>query len=281
MVMALGTALASVAGFLYKFKGARKAPEVQMAAPLRSTLALFRSPIYALGIGCALVGWFLHVGALALAPISLVQATIAGGLVLVNVAAERLFDIPVSRREWVGVLLTAAGLATLAGTLDGAGESAHSLYGQRSLFLYLVIVGGAAVALGLAAGRRRSGNWLAVSAGLYWAVSDTAIKALSGHASALGIGVLITPLAGVILVASVVGLLVSAQSLQLGEAVPVIALTSVAANLTTIAAGPLVFAEPLPVHAGAIVLRLGAFLLVVVAASMTPPPLPPANPAEA
>ena len=87
---------------------------------------------------------------------------------------------------------------------------------------------------------------LAVSAGLLWAASDTSIKALSSHLSQLGFGVLLHPLAFVILVASLVGLLISARSLQLGDAVPMIALTSAAANLTTIAAGPIVFAEPLP-----------------------------------
>ena len=55
-----------------------------------------------------------------------------------------------------------------------------------------------------------------------------------------------SPLAVVIAVGSIVGLVVSARSLQLGKAVPVIAITSVAANALTIAAGPLVFEEPFP-----------------------------------
>jgi hypothetical protein len=77
----------------------------------------------------------------------------------------------------------------------------------------------------------------------------------------------------VILVASLLGLLVSARSLQLGEAVPVIALTSAAANLTTIAAGPIVFGEPLPSGRLELTVRLLAFALVIVAAAMTPPPI--------
>ena len=52
-----------------------------------------------MGIAIALGSWFLHVGALALAPISLVQTTIAGGLVLLTVVADRLFGIEVTRRE--------------------------------------------------------------------------------------------------------------------------------------------------------------------------------------
>ena len=73
-----------------------------------------------------------------------------------------------------------------------------------------------------------------------------------------------------ILVLSLVGMVVSARSLQVGEAVPVIAATSAAANLTTIASGLVVFGEPLPDGALAVVVRFGAFALVVVAAFLTP-----------
>ena len=113
---------------------------------------------------------------------------------------------------------------------------------------------------------------LAISAGLLWAASDTSIKALSSHLHKLGPLVLIHPLALVILLASLIGLLISARSLQLGDAVAVIALTSAAANLTTIAAGPIVFSEPLPSGGFQLTVRLLAFALVVVAAALTPPP---------
>jgi hypothetical protein len=99
------------------------------------------------------------------------------------------------------------------------------------------------------------------------------IKALSGHLGELGAGVLLHPLAAVILVLSLAGLLVSARSLQLGDAVPVIAVTSAAANVWTIASGPLVFAEPLPDDPFGLAVRLLAFGLVIVAAALTPPPV--------
>jgi hypothetical protein len=57
--------------------------------------------------------------------------------------------------------------------------------------------------------------------------------------------------------------------------VPMIALTSAAANLTTIAAGPIVFGEPLPSSHLGLVVRLLAFALVIAAAALTPPPAPP------
>lgn len=88
--------------------------------------------------------------------------------------------------------------------------------------------------------------------------------------SGLGAGVLLHPLALVIPALSLVGLSVSARSLQLGRAVAVIAATSAAANLTTIAAGPLVFGERLPRGGVAGPLHIVAFALVVLAAALTP-----------
>jgi hypothetical protein len=271
LVLALLTAFGSVAGFLYKFRGAREVPAVELRRPVHSTVMLFRSRVYLLGIAIGMSSWVVHVGALALAPISLAQATVAGGLVLLTVAADQLFGIEVTRREWIGVTLTAAGLAALAATLDGGARSAHSHYSTGTLTIFLLAVAGGGLLVTVLFSRGAAA--LAVAAGLLWAASDTSIKALSSHLGALGAGVLLQPLALVIFLASMVGLLISARSLQLGDAVPMIALTSVAANLTTIASGPIVFGEPLPAGRVELAVRVLAFALVVVAAALTPPPV--------
>jgi hypothetical protein len=272
LLLALLTAFGSVAGFLYKFKGAREAPGVDMHRPIHSTIVLFRSPIYSLGILIALISWFFHVGALDLAPISLVQSVIAGGLVLLTFVAERLFGVAVTRREWIGVALTAFGLAFLAATVGGDTSNAHSHFDALPMAIFLGVVGGAGCLLSLFP---RRPPLLAVSAGLLWASSDTSIKGATSEVGHMGILVLVHPLAIVVLVASLVGLLISARSLQLGDAVPMIALTSAAANLTTIAAGPLVFGEPLPSSTLGLAVRIAAFAMVVVAAALTPPPQAP------
>jgi hypothetical protein len=101
LALAVATALGSVAGFLYKFKVARQAPPVNLR-PIHSSVVLFGSPLYTLGIILGLASWGVHVGALGLAPISLVQSVIAGGLVLLTFVADRLFGISVSRRELTG-----------------------------------------------------------------------------------------------------------------------------------------------------------------------------------
>ena len=177
LVLALLTAFGSVAGFLYKFRGARSAPPVELRRPIRSTILLFRSPVYLLGIAIGLSSWLVHVGALALAPISLAQATVAGGLVLLTVVADQLFGIEVTRREWIGVTLMAAGLAALAATLDGDARSAHSNYAVGTLTVFLLATAGGGLLVTALFSRRASA--LALAAGFEWAASDTAIKALS------------------------------------------------------------------------------------------------------
>jgi multidrug transporter EmrE-like cation transporter len=282
LLLALATAFVSILGFLYKHRGAVESPAVELRRPVRTSLALFRSRWYVLGIVVAMGSWALHVSALSLAPISLVQSVIAGGLVLLTVVADRLFGFHVTRREWIGVALTAVGLAFLAATLGDTGESAHNDYESRTLAIY--VAGVAAAGLGAAAFSRarpaHGGALLAASAGLLWGASDTSIKALSGRLDDGLVTVLTHPLALVILVASLAGLAVSARSLQVGSAVPVIAITSAAANISTIASGPIVFGEPMPDDALGITVRLLAFVLVIAAASLTPPPIPAAHAEE-
>jgi drug/metabolite transporter (DMT)-like permease len=273
LLLAVATAFCSIVGFLYKHRGAVESPAIEWRRPVRSSLTLFRSRWYVLGLVVATGSWGLHVAALSLAPISLVQSVIAGGLVLLTVVADRLFGFRVTRREWIGVALTAAGLAFLAATMNGLGADRHSDWEAGPLAAYVITLSGLGLAATVAAGEdERGGSVLALAAGLLWGASDVSIKALSANVDE-GLGVMLHPLALAILTLSLVGLTVSARSLQLGKAVPVIAITGAAANTTTIAAGPLIFGEPLPDDPLGLVLRLLAFALVIAAATLTPPPV--------
>src|SRR3954454_1636022 len=202
LLLALVTSLMSVVGFFLKHRGAVAAPGVEWRRPWASTVALFRSPVYTLGCVVATTSWGFHVAALGLAPISVVQSVIAGGLVLVTVVADRLFGQSVTRREWIGVALTAAGLAFLAATLEGTADAAHGDYESTT---FAITVCGATVAAFALARRAHSGPALAVSAGLFWATSDVTIKALSGKAEALGVAVIWHPFAFGIVALSLIG----------------------------------------------------------------------------
>jgi multidrug transporter EmrE-like cation transporter len=274
LLLSVATAFFAVVGFLYKHRGAVGSPPVEWAHPVKTSIALFRNRWYVLGIVIAIVSWGFHVAALALAPISLVQSVIAGGLVLLTVVADRLFAHSVTRREWIGVGLAALGLAFLAATLEGSGSGAHSDYDAATLALFLAAVTAFAVTVAVLGNRsKHAGIALGASAGLFWAVSDTAIKAQTGTFGENVLTIFINPLILVIIAASFIGLTVSAKSLQTGKAVPVIAMTTVAANALTILAGPVVFGDPVPDNSLGVIARVLAFVLVIGAAALTPAPI--------
>ena len=128
LFFALLTALGSIVGFFLKHRGAVQAPPVEWRRPLHSTIALFRSPIYT--IGCVVATTVLGLPrARARAGADLGRAVGDRGRPGAgHVVADRIFGHSVTRREWIGVALTAAGLAFLAATLEGTTDSAHADY---------------------------------------------------------------------------------------------------------------------------------------------------------
>src|SRR5205807_2585819 len=117
ILLALACALATNVGFLYKHRGACAAPAVDIKRPLRSARSLFSSRWFAIGMAVAAGAWLFHVAAMSMAPLSIVQAVLAGGVVLLAVMAERMFGFRIGRRQWAGLGLTAAGLILLGLTL--------------------------------------------------------------------------------------------------------------------------------------------------------------------
>ena len=125
LILALASAVATNLAFLFKQRGAVVAPPIEVRHLLRSAVGLFRSRWFLVGWIVAVVAWGLHVGALSLAPLSIVQAVLSGGLVFLAVFAERFFGFHLGRRQWVGVTITAAGLVVIGLTGGGANDQAR------------------------------------------------------------------------------------------------------------------------------------------------------------
>jgi hypothetical protein len=284
ILLALACAVASNLAFFYKHRGACAAPPVDIKHPLRSGKALFSSKWFAFGMFVATAAWGLHVAALALAPLSVVQAVLAGGVVLLAVMAERLFGFKVGPRQRWGLALTAIGLILLVITLPTT-HGAHSTYSLAAMVAFeagLFGIGGLLI-LGPRVGApdEHHGVMLGAASGVLFGVSDVAIKALTGLVGLDGAMGLVSPWFLVAVLASVVAFYASARGLQDGEAVPVIAITGTAANISCIAGGILVFGDPLPGDALGIVVQALAFVMVVVASALTPAPVRAAQVAEA
>jgi hypothetical protein len=277
ILFALGCAFVANLGFFYKHRGANAVAKVTMRHPLRSAVALYSSRWFCLGMAIAVVSWGLHVAALALAPMSVVQVALAAGVVLIAVMAERIFGFQVGPRQWVGLVLTAIGLALLGLTLP-AMHGAHSQFSQAAMISFEgVLFGlGGLLIMGPRMGGpvEHHGIMLGAAAGILFGVSDTAIKALTGISGAHGLlAIALSPWLAVALAASVIAFYASARGLQDGDAVPVIAVTGTAANIAGIAGGIVVFGDPMAGSAVGVALQALAFVLVVVASALMPAPL--------
>ncbi|MEA2167470.1 MAG: hypothetical protein QOF76_770 [Solirubrobacteraceae bacterium] len=275
LVCALLSALGTSLSFLLKLRGAVAAPDVDMRHALRSAIDLFRSKWWSIGWAVAGVAFGLHVAALTLAPISTGQAVLAGGLVFLAVLAERFFGFDLGRRQWAGIVLVAVslGLLTLTG---GGGGDANSSYAPGGM----IVFEGVAILVGVLLVVSHSieriplppGVLLGIAAGLGFGISDVAIKALSGDLDDGPVG-LLSPWTAVIVVAAAGSFFASARSLQVGDGIAVIAVTSVAANLTTIVAGLAVFGDPLGDNALVVAARVAAFALILAGAALIPAPV--------
>ncbi len=276
LLLAIACAFMANLGFFYKYRGANDAPAVQLRHPLRSIRELFSSKWFTLGMLVALASWTLHVAALALIPMSVVQVALAAGVVLIAVMADRLFGFEVGPRQWVGLWLTGTGLVMLAITLP-AMHGAHSHFSQAAMISFeagLFGLGGLLIMGPRMGGKaEHHGVMLGAAAGILFGVSDTAIKALTGIVGTHGaLGVLFSPWFAVALLASIVAFYASARGLQDGEAVPVIAVTGTAANIAGIAGGIVVFGDPMPGSALGIICQSLAFVMVIVAGALMPAP---------
>ena len=277
ILLALACAFVANLGFFYKYRGANSVPKVQVLHPLRSAKELYSSKWFALGMLIATASWGLHVAALSLAPMSVIQVSLAAGVVFIAVMAERMFGFKVGRRQWLGLSLTAAGLVLLGLTLP-AMHGAHSHFSEVAMISFeTVLFGiGGLLLMGPRMGGpvEHHGMMLGAASGVLFGVSDTSIKALTGITAAHGIiGLALSPWLAVAVIASIVAFYASARGLQDGEAVPVIAVTGTAANIAGIAGGIIVFGDPMPASPIGVALQALAFLLVVVAAALMPAPV--------
>jgi hypothetical protein len=276
ILLALACALATNVGFLYKHRGACAAPPVDMRHPLRTGRALFASPMFSIGMLIATGAWIFHVAAMSMAPLSIVQIVLAGGVVLLAVMAERVLGVQIGFKQWIGLACTAGGLMLLGVTLPVA-HGAHSQFSVPGMIAFeatLIVVGTLLIAgPRIGAPEEHHGFMLGAAAGILFGVSDVAIKAMSGLVGAHGVLGLLSPWLLICIAASVAAFYASAKGLQDGDPVPVIAITGTTANISGVIGGIIVFGDPLSANPVALSIECFAFALVIVAAWLMPAPV--------
>jgi hypothetical protein len=244
LVLALLSAFALNWGWLEQHGAASALPPLALRRPVSSLAALFRARAWLTGFCVGLVGWALYVAALAAAPLSLVQATSAGGIGLLAVLARRRGQVV----PWAPVALAATGLVLLGVSLSGGGSGGS----RASWALVLAWLGSSALlALALAPAN------LGLTAGALYAAGDVATKAAVHRP-------LFVPL---VLAAHGAAFVALQLGFQRGSAIGVAGTSMLVTNALPIAAGVALFHETMPSGPlGAV--RVAAFGAVVVAAGL-------------
>ena len=226
-------------GYLLEHSVASQVPPLSLRRPVASLRSLLGSRRWLLGFTSEGAGWLLYVAALSLAPLSLVQATAAGGIGILAIMVSRLTHVPLSGGERVGALLSVVGLALLGVSLLG-GHDEGSPSGHVWISVWLIASAIAAVVL-IGLSRLIGGGpaW-GLAAGILFAAGDVSTKmAVSGGAADVAF------LACLIVFYSV-GTAVLQAGFQRGGALTIAGLATLLTNALPIAAGMLVFNEPFP-----------------------------------
>jgi hypothetical protein len=226
-------------GYLLQHSVASQAPPLSLRRPVASLRSLLGSRRWLLGLATEGAGWLLYVAALALAPLSLVQATAAGGIGILAVMVSRVTRVPLSRGERTGVLLSMIGLALLGISLLGShSEGSPSGYVWIGVWLAASAIA-AAVLIGLSRLAGGGPAW-GLAAGILFAAGDVSTKmAVSGGAADVAFF-------ACLIVFYTAGMAVLQAGFQRGGALTIAGLATLLTNALPIAAGMLVFNEPFP-----------------------------------
>ena len=236
-------------GFLLQHRGLgeRAGDEVPL---LRAMLG---SRTWMAGQAIGWTGFVAQLVAVALAPLSVVQAFAAGGLAVSLPVAARAFGYPVTRRQLLAILLIGVGLASLPIALQS-----HSHLHARTLVQVWLVALPVAAALALA-GRAPA---RAIAAGMFYGAADAAIKAASlawhGHLAALLSGWTVLAV-----VATFCGFVCFQAALRRGAAVTSISLMNVFAALVALLLGVVAFGESLGATPAASIVHLLAIAVVL------------------
>ncbi len=248
-------------GYFVQHGAAASAPALSLRSPIASVRGLLRAPGRLVSNAIVFAGWLLYLGALKLAPLSLVQATSAGGIGILALFVARLGHTRLSSTERASVLLALAGLALLGVSLGSHATVEHASSTRATVVWLSASALVAALAAGPAARMLSAGAGLGVAAGIMFAGADISTKAAITGAHRFWWFV------PVLLALYSVGFVALQLGFQRGGALATAGLASLFTNAIPIAAGIALFHNAVP--SGALgALRIASFIAVIAGAAL-------------
>jgi hypothetical protein len=259
LLLTIVSACALDLGYLLQHDVAARLPPLSLRRPIASARSLLVEPRWLIGSGSQVGGFVLYVVALALAPLSLVQATAAGGIGILAIMVSRITHVALTRPEQVGAAVSVLGLALLgASVLSTHGGGSGATYAWVAIWLGASVAGAILCIRLLARPIGRAPAW-GIASGILFAAGDVATKmAVSGGLDNVAFLACLIVFYGA-------GTAVLQAAFQRGGALRTAGLSTLLTNALPIAAGMVLFHEPLPAGwIGAV--RVAAFAAVVTGA---------------
>jgi Magnesium transporter NIPA len=277
LALALLATTAYNSGLIVEKQALGQLPAISGRRLVSLALTLGSSPRWLTGFALMLCGLAFQVLALMLAPVTVVQPAIAGGVAVVLVLSRLVLREHLGRGEYACVAVMALAVILLALSAGStAGEVGHRFGGAQAAAVAIptVLLALAAGGSALQAGSRRHGPPVTgvsygVATGLLYGVAALAIKALSGallHRHGLTnilITVLSSPYLYVMGGCSAAGLLLFQTALQRCRIAIVAPVSNVLGSIYFIVVGTWLFHERLPSDPALLALRLGGILIAV------------------
>jgi hypothetical protein len=239
LCLAAGSTTLTNLAYLREHDAAAALPCLSMRRPLHSVHLLLTDRSWLRGFAMESSGFALYAGALALASLALVQSIGAGGIGVLGYVSSRMSGRPLGTRRGIGVVLSIIGLVALAVSLaksSGAGTNGSDV----TILLWLGASGlaaGGALWIGRATGTAAAAQGIA--GGVLFSIGDISTKLATEGGTRFAF--VITLIIGYTLGTSLLQL-----GYQRGGALTVAGLATLMTNALPIAAGTIVFHEPVP-----------------------------------
>jgi enterochelin esterase-like enzyme len=255
LLLALGSAALINLGFLLQHQGladsAHRAIRPAHSGTLSVLRGAFRNRVWLAGQALGWIGFLSQIVAVAIAPLSLVQAFAAGGLALSVPLAAGFFAQRITRSQVLAVMLMAASLAVLPIGFSTATDRLSS--DALTVSVTVAVLAAAGITSFRAAWPR------AIAAGIFYGVADAAIKAVSLGWHAHGLVAVWSGWTVLAALTTFCGFLAFQSALRDSNAVSSISLMTALAALVALGCGLIAFGESL----GAGVLAVAVHVLAI------------------
>ncbi len=246
-------------------------PVAAGANTIGAILAWIRDPMWIGGLGVQTAGWAFYLVAVSRAPVSMVAVMGQGGIALFVIASVVILGERASLREWVGI--GAIVLAMLMLTLSLRGGENEGSFEPATLLTFSALLSLTGLAPMSVARLNASGAAAAILSGVVFGLGALFTKAMTfefaGADTALIVMQIVSnPYVYCMIAANIAGIVLLQNAFHSARAIIAMPLSGALSNIVPILGGMIVFGERLPAGSTPAVMRVGAFVLTIVAGAL-------------